>query len=119
MGAWLSRLQTDASDFADFEKRTPEKGEMFQTPTATATGRSRVLNTDPRSPTASINRTPIEVESTPKRLMSVDSDASAIDSPSIPLLKKPKDSLHKRVLEKRLPLATRNFSDSPLPADSN
>uniref|UniRef100_A0A915C392 Uncharacterized protein n=1 Tax=Parascaris univalens TaxID=6257 RepID=A0A915C392_PARUN len=84
MGQWLGKLYSTE--------------EMLQTPTISHEGHQhRILNLDPRSPSYAIPRTPIEVESTPKRA----GDAEFATPRTTMQATKTIESLHQRILKKQ------------------
>ncbi|KAK5984658.1 hypothetical protein GCK32_017198 [Trichostrongylus colubriformis] len=93
MGQWLS-ARLDYSIVSEGDT-------VADSPDGTPKDNKRILNIDPRSPTAGLNRTPIEVNSTPKA-----GDGSAVENASPLTTAMPAGggrprTLHQRIMDKR------------------
>ncbi|ETN76562.1 hypothetical protein RB195_011170 [Necator americanus] len=89
MGQWISS-KLDYSIVSE-----ENSADLFS---GTPTSGKRVLTIDPRSPTADINRTPIEITSTPKTSGGCEVDN---DSPITSMASTRPRSLHQRIMDKR------------------
>uniref|UniRef100_A0A1I7XBG4 Uncharacterized protein n=1 Tax=Heterorhabditis bacteriophora TaxID=37862 RepID=A0A1I7XBG4_HETBA len=96
MGQWFSSSRDSVcSKNSYFSLKTEEEtGDISNTPSNS----KKLLDIDPRSPTADIHRTPIEVNSTPKpRRSGFDENMSPVSG----LTGNRQRSLHQRIIDKR------------------